>query len=70
MRTSSHKDSETVLYAAPRCCQTNANQSQFTAECRNLGGTKQAPLGKGGGTVEFEIVACVESALLFEVVVN
>ena len=40
-----------------RCCQTNSNQSQFAAAGVNLCGTKLAPLGKCGATVEFEIVA-------------
>ncbi len=51
-------------------CQTNSNQSQFTAECLNLRRAKLSPLGKSGGTVELEIVACVEVAFVVEVVVN
>lgn len=38
-------------------CQTNSNQSQFAAVCVNLCGTKLAPLGKCGGSVELEVVA-------------
>ncbi len=41
----------------PGCCQTNSNQSQFAPECVNLCGTKLAPLGKCGGSVELEVVA-------------
>ena len=37
-------------------CQTNSNQSQFSPNCVNLCGTKLAPLGKCGASVEFEIV--------------
>jgi len=40
-----------------RWCQTNSNQSQFAAVGVNLCGTKLTPLGKCGGSVEFEIVA-------------
>lgn len=43
--------------AARGCCQTNSNQSQFAPECVNLCGTKLAPLGKCGGSVELEVVA-------------
>ena len=39
-----------------RWCQTNSNQSQFAAVGVNLCGTKLTPLGKCGGSVEFEIV--------------
>jgi hypothetical protein len=33
------------------CCQTNSNQSQFTAERVNLSGTKLTPLGESGASV-------------------
>ena len=38
-----------------RCCQTNANQSQFPAFVVNLYGTKLTPLSESGGAVELEI---------------
>ena len=39
------------------CCQTNSNQSQFTAKTVNLSGTKLTPLGKSGGACQFECVS-------------
>ena len=53
-----------------RCCQTNSNQSQFAAKGLNLPGTKLAPLGESGGSVEFEIVTAVEGAFLVEMIVD
>jgi hypothetical protein len=53
-----------------RCCQTDANQSQYWPDLRNLCRTKLAPLGKSGDPVELEIFPGVEVALQIEVVVN
>ena len=53
-----------------RWCQTNSNQSQYDPECVNLCGTKLAPLGESGGSVELEIVPAVKSAFLIEMVVD
>ncbi len=38
-----------------RCCQTNANQSQFSSNLNLLGCAETAPLGESGGAVQFEI---------------
>ncbi len=38
-----------------RSCQTNANQSQYPRNRRNLGRTEQPPLFESGGSVELEI---------------
>ena len=38
-----------------RCCQTNANSSQFPGIGNLLGCADAAPLGKSGGAVELEI---------------
>ncbi len=46
-----------------RCCQTDANQSQFSPVLRNLRRTKSAPFGKSSDPVEFEIFPGVEVAL-------
>ena len=51
------------------CCQTNSNQSQHAAKCRNLCQTELAPLCESG-TVELEIVSAVERALLVEMVAD
>ncbi len=48
---------EGIDWGGWRCCQTNSNQSQFAAAGVNLCGTKLAPLGKCGGSVELEVVA-------------
>jgi len=46
--------------ALNRLCQTNSNQSQFTAECVNLSGIVLTQLGKSGASVELEIVTRIE----------
>ncbi|CUH49208.1 hypothetical protein [Ruegeria atlantica] len=51
-------------------CQTTSNQSKFTAKCRSVSGTNQAPLGLSDGSVELEVISVVEMAFLFEMVVN
>jgi hypothetical protein len=38
-------------------CQTDSNQSQFTANSVNLPGTELTPLGESGGTVELEVLS-------------
>lgn len=38
-----------------RCCQTNANQSQFPPPRASSGSNKVAPLGQSGGIVSREI---------------
>jgi hypothetical protein len=38
-----------------RCCQTNANQSQFFYNLNALGCSEAAPLGQSGGTVQLKI---------------
>ena len=38
-----------------RCCQTNANQSQFAPQPRISGRAELTPLGESGGAVELEI---------------
>ena len=53
-----------------RCCQTNANQSQFTAKRRNPSRTKLAPSGESDGSGEFKIISAVESAFLVEMVME
>ena len=53
-----------------RCCQTNANQSQFAPKPRNLDGTKLPPFGKCGGSIELEVVSVGEAAFVVEVVVD
>ena len=52
------------------CCQTNANQSQFTPMRQLSGRAELAPLGEGDGTVELEDVPTGEAAFLVEVVVD
>lgn len=47
--------SEQWAYACKRCCQTSANQSQFTLARWGSGCTELAPLGESGGTVLLEI---------------
>ncbi len=37
------------------CCQTNANQSQFSSKPNRLSRAEVAPLGKSGDTVQLEI---------------
>ncbi len=53
-----------------RCCQTNANQSQFGTNRFYLGRTKSPPLSECGGSIGLEIVPAVEVALLVEMVLN
>ena len=64
---SHHTTHQLVIH---RCCQTNANESQFTRAGRVSGGAKLTPLGKGGGSVELEDVPAGEVAFLVEVVVD
>ena len=52
------------------CFQTILNQPQFAAGSVNLFGTKLAPLGESGGTVELEIISAVKGSFLIEMVVN
>ncbi len=52
------------------CCQTNSNQSQFTAETANLFRTKLTPLAKSGGACQLEGVPAGERSFLVEVVVD
>ncbi len=51
-------------------CQTDSNQSHFPPKRRNLGGTKQPPLLKCGGSEELEISSGVEVAFPIEEVVD
>ena len=51
-----------------RCCQTNANQSQFPPMRQISGYAALTPLGKGGGAVQLEVVPAVEVAFVVEVV--
>ena len=40
---------------AARCCQTNANQSQFSGNLNLVGCAETAPLGQSSGAVQLEI---------------
>jgi hypothetical protein len=53
-----------------RCCQTNANSSQFSSDGGPLGGKKATPLRESGGSVCLEILSAVKGALLIEMVVD
>ncbi len=53
-----------------RCCQTNANQSQFAPKRRISGCAELTPLSQCGGAVELEIVPAVEVAFLVEMVMD
>ena len=46
---------EEGIERSQRCCQTNANSSQFPGIGNLLGCADAAPLGKSGGAVELEI---------------
>ena len=53
-----------------RCCQTNANSSQFSSDGGPLGGKKATPLCESGGSICLEILSAEEGALLVEMVVH
>ena len=55
--------------AHPRHCQNNVKASALDEEVAQLCGTEFTPLGEGGGTVQLEIFAAVEMALLIEMIV-
>ena len=59
-----------VAQERTRCCQTNANSSQFIWLGSMLGSKETAPLGKSGGTVQLEIRSAVKGALLIEMIVH
>ena len=63
-----------LFACCPQCkfwwCQTNSNQTQFVEKHLNLCGTKEAPLGESGGTVQFEVGTGVKVALRVEMVEN
>jgi hypothetical protein len=61
---------ERQAYFGRRCCQTNANQSQFSGNLDLLGCTETAPLTKSGGAVQLENWSPVEVALRIEMVVD
>ena len=50
-------------------CQNNCKGPTLDEEVERLCGTELAPLGKSGGTVQLEIFAAVEMALLIEMIV-
>jgi len=52
------------------CWQTNANQSQFARNRRNLGGTDLPPFLESGGSLELENVPAGGAAFLIEVGVD
>ena len=47
----------------------NARRQRWTKKVERLCGTELAPLGKCGGTVQLEIFAAAEMALLIEMIV-
>ncbi len=59
-----------VIKFGPRCCQTDSNSSQFALNHGNLGGTKQPPLFKCGGSEKLEVASGVEVAFSVEEVVD
>ena len=54
--------------ARGRHCQNNVKASALDEEVAQLCGTELTPLGEGGGTVQLEIFAAVEMALLIEMI--
>ena len=52
-----------------RHCQNNFKAPTLDEEVERLCGTELAPLGESGGTVQLEIFAAVEMALLIEMIV-
>ena len=50
-------------------CQNNCTWPTLDEEVERLCGTELAPLGESGGTVQLEIFAAVEMALLIEMIV-
>ena len=45
--------------AIGRCCQTNANSSQFSRIIKQLCGTKVLPFGKCNTALQFEIISII-----------
>ncbi len=58
------------LDAENRCCQTNANWSQFTLKCNISGRTELPPFNKRCGAVQLEVLAAVKVTFLIEMVVD
>ena len=54
--------------APGRCCQTNANSSQFSSNSNKLGCEEAAPLSEGDGAVGLETLPTVKRALLVKMV--
>jgi hypothetical protein len=67
-RTSVLASKRCVAKLCRRCCQTNANSSQFTSKANLLGHEETAPLSESSGTVQLEIGAGREAAFLIEMV--
>ncbi len=49
-----------AVQASVRCCQTNANSSQFSDYIHSSGCAKLTPLGESSGAVGLEILPAVE----------
>ena len=68
-RINTHVVAQAYKKHSNRHCQNNCKWPTLDEEVERLCGTELAPLGGSGGTVQLEIFAAAEMALLIEMIV-